>query len=1046
MSLSSASVKRPITTAMFFLIVILLGGIAFSRLPVDLMPELTYPTLTIRTNYANVGPQEVEDLVTRPIEEAVAAIAGVERIDSTSSEGESSVRVSFTWGTDLDAATDEVRSRVERVRGQLPEEAETPTVFKFDLASFPILFLGVSSPDMHPIDLRELAEERIERRIERVPGVASIDIRGGLRRQVQVNLDRDKMLALGLSADQVTRLLREENLNRPAGKVGEGNLDVYLRTVGEYRQASEIGNTVVTVRDGVPIYLRDVAQVREGVEEVTSLVRIDGEPGIRLAINKQSGANTVQVARAVLAEAEKINRDFRQVRVIPIIDTSQYIQQAIGNVRTSALLGGVLAVVILLFFLRSGRSMLVIATAIPISVVATFALVYFTGYTLNIMTFGGLALGVGMLVDNAIVVLENIFRKREEGLDARTCAIEGTQEVALAITASTLTTMAVFLPILFMEGVSGVMYKQLAVVVAFSLAASLAVALTLIPVLSSRLLERGEAHERPRSAAMQRFYGWSERILGRMEGRYHHILGWALAHRPQVVLISLGLFLASLLLVPALGSELLPKTDEGEVRINAEMTVGTNLEVMDESFRRIEEVVRQEVPEAKSMLTSVGGGGWRASGGHTGDIRIALVSQGERERSSEEIANDLRDKLAGVPGVKIRAREGSGLFILNMAFGGGDSGVTVEIRGYDMDTGYALAEQVQQVLQRIPGVTDVRIGRDSGRPERVIRINRDKIARLGLSMNRVAEIIETNLAGSRATVLRNSGREYDIFVRLQEPDRARLPDLDQVSLVSSTGETVSLKSVVDITYARGPVIIDRKDQERILPVTANVAGRDLGSVAADAREALRAINEPDGFSVVLGGEYEEQQKARRQLVVTLILAILLVYMVMAAQFENLYDPFVVMFSIPMAAVGVFFTMWITGTTFNVQSYIGMVMLAGIVVNNAIVLVDYTNLMRRDRGVALREAVMESGRRRLRPILMTTSTTVLGLIPLAIGLGEGAEVQASMARVVIGGLTVSTLVTLVLVPVLYSAVADWQIARAERKRARRTATAEAAAGG
>jgi hydrophobic/amphiphilic exporter-1 (mainly G- bacteria), HAE1 family len=678
-------------------------------------------------------------------------------------------------------------------------------------------------------------------------------------------------------------------------------------------------------------------------------------------------------------------------------------------------------------------------------VVATFALVYFTGYTLNIMTFGGLALGVGMLVDNAIVVLENIFRKREEGMPPERCAVEGTQEVALAITASTLTTIAVFLPILFMEGVSGVMYKQLAVVVAFSLAASLVVALALIPVLSSRLLGRGEAHA-TRWKPVERFYGWSERSLGGLEQRYRRRLRWALDHRGYVVFGALGLFLASLLLVPRIGSELLPKTEEGEVRINAEMSVGTRLEVMDETFRQIEEVVRREVPEVESMLTSIGGGGWRASGGHTGDIRITLIGQSERDRSSEEIAEALREPLAGIPGAKIRTREGSGLFILNMAFGGGDSGLSVEVRGYDMDTGYQLAEQVQETLAGIEGVSDVRIGRDPGRPERVIKINREKIARLGLSVNQVAEIIETNLAGSRATVLRQSGREYDIVVRLAEPQRNLLEDVERVSLVSASGETVPLRSVVDISFAKGPVIIDRKDQERVINVSANVTGRDLGSVAEDARLALRAVDVPDGLAIVFGGEYEEQQQARTQLLVTMLLAILLVYMVMAAQFENLFDPFVVMFSIPMAFVGVFFTLWITGTTFNVQSYIGMVMLAGIVVNNAIVLVDYTNLMRRQHGYSLIEAVVESGRRRLRPILMTTSTTVLGLVPLAIGLGEGAEVQASMARVVIGGLTVSTLVTLVLVPVVYTALAEWQIRRAERKAGIRRAEEGAPAGG
>jgi HAE1 family hydrophobic/amphiphilic exporter-1 len=1029
-SLAAGSVRRPVTTVMAFLIVILVGAIAFSRLPVDLMPELVYPTLTVRTDYPNVGPQEIEDLITRPIEEAVAAIAGVETITSSSSEGQSSVRVSFTWGTDLDEASNEIRTRVDRIRGSLPEGAETPTVFKFDLASFPILYLGVSSPEMGPVDLRELTEERIERRLERVPGVAAVDVRGGLRRQIQVNLDRSKMLALDLSADQITRLLSQENLNRPAGKVEEGNLDIYLRTVGEYKTAPEIGATVVAVREGKPLYLRDIAEVQEGVEEVTTITRIDGSPGIRVAINKQSGANTVQVADAVKREVERIQLDFPEIRINEIIDTSDYIRQAIANVRNSAVLGGILAVVVLLFFLRSGRSTFVIATAIPISVIATFALIYFTGYTLNIMTFGGLALGVGMLVDNAVVVLENVFRKREEGADAETSSVVGTQEVSMAITASTLTTMAVFLPIVFMEGVSGVMYKQLAVVVAFALFASLAVALTLIPVLSSRILKGRAAH--PLRTRLQPLYDRSERFLDGLETRYRGGIQWALGHKKTVVLTTLALFAGSLLLVPLIGSELMPKSDEGEVQIDAEMAVGTRLELMDRTFRDIERIVREEVPEAKSMLTDIGGGGWRASGSHTGNIRVALVDQSERDRSSAEIADDLRGQLADLPGVTIRAREGSGLFLLRIAFGGGSEALETEIRGQDLEQGYALAEQVKEALATVPGISDARISRDPGRAERVIRINRDKIARLGLSMEEVADVIETNLAGSRATVLRRAGREYDVFVRLAAADREVLRDVEQVSLVSATGEAVPLQSVVDVRYAKGPVVIDRKDQERVISVFANVVGRDLGSVATDAREALRGIEVPDGFAITFGGEYEEQQKAQGALLVSLLLAVLLVYMVMAAQFENLLDPFVVMFSIPMALIGVVLTLFLTGTTFNIQSYIGMVMLAGIVVNNAIVLVDYTNLMRRRDGMELHEAVIESGRRRLRPILMTTLTTVLGLVPLAIGLGEGSEVQAPMARVVVGGLMTSTLITLFLVPVVYTSLAEWQERRASRR--------------
>lgn len=1028
MTLAEFSVKRPVTTTMVFLIVILLGAIAFTRLPIDLLPEVTYPSLTVSTEYANVGPQEVEDLISRPVEEAVAAIAGVEEITSSSSEGRSQVRVAFTWGTDLDAAADEVRTRIDRIRERLPEDAQPPTIFKFDLASFPIVFLGVSSPTMDETALREFVEEQVEYRLERVAGVAAVDLRGGLNRQVQVNLNRDKMLALGLSADRITRLLRQENLNRPAGKVDEGNYDLYLRTVGEFVTAEDIGATVVAVREGKPIYLRDIAQVQEGVQEITNIVRINGEPGMFVSVSKQSGSNTVEVARGVLAEVARINADFAELELVPVIDTSQYIEQAINNVRTSALLGGVLAIVILLFFLHSGRSTLVIATTIPISVIAAFALIYFSGYTLNIMTFGGLALGVGMLVDNAVVVLENIYRKREAGESARLSAIIGTREVAAAITASTLTTMAVFLPVVFLEGISGVMYRQLAVVVAFALFASLAVALTLIPMLSARLLRR-DLTRPAQTTRWGRLSARSEAFLNRIETYYQQLITRALRRRTEVVAGAVILFGLSLLLVPFIGSELMPKTDEGEVRVNVEMAVGTRLALLDETFRAIEAAVREEVPEMRSMIANMGGGGWRASGGHTGDLRIALVPMAERSRSSAEIADALRQRLAGLPGARITAREGSGLFLLRIAFGGGgNANLSIEIRGHDLERGYQIAAQVEEAIRHVPGIADVRLSREAGRPERVIRIDRDKIARLGLNMTQVAEIIETNLAGTRATVLRRAGREYDIVVRLDEPFRERLADVDQISLVALSGEAVPLRSVIDVTYARGPVVIDRKDQERILEVYASTAGRDLGSVAEEVRAALRDLDIPPEFAVLVGGEYEEQQEAQGQLLIALLLAILLVYMVMAAQFENLLDPFIVMFSIPFAAIGVLAIMFLTGTTFNIQSYIGIVMLAGIVVNNAIVLVDYINLMRREYGMALHEAVIESGRRRLRPILMTTLTTLLGLVPLALGLGEGAEVQAAMARVVIGGLSVSTLITLLFIPVLYTTVAEWQARR------------------
>jgi hydrophobic/amphiphilic exporter-1 (mainly G- bacteria), HAE1 family len=874
MSLAEVSVKRPVATTMACLVVIVLGAIAFTRLPIDLLPEVTFPSLTVSTAYQNVGPQEVEELITRPVEEAMAAISGVEEIVSTSSEGSSSVRIAFAWGTDLDEAANEVRTRLDRIRGRLPEDADPPTVLKFDLDAFPILFLGVSSRTFDQIDLREFVDTQVKYRIERVPGVAAVDLRGGLQRQVQVNLNRDKLLGLGLSADRITGILRQENLNRPAGKVEEGNSNIYLRTVGEFEQVEEIGATVIAVRDRNPVYLRDVAEVREGVEEIVNIVRINGEPGMFMAINKQSGANTVEVAESVLREVERLNADFAEITIVPTIDTSRYIKNSIDNVRNSAALGGILAVIILFFFLRSGRSTLVIATAIPISVIATFALIYFTGFTLNIMTFGGLALGVGMLVDNAVVVLENIYRRHEAGDSARVSAVVGTKEVAAAITASTITTMAVFLPVVFMEGVSSVMYTQLAIVVAFALFASLAVALTLIPMLSAKLLAGKDRNREPeRPAWYKRTTDASERFMNWLETHYRDRVKWALDNRLIIVSGAVGLFLLSLMFLPYIGSELMPSTDEGEVRVDVEMDVNARLSVLDETFREVERVVRAEVPEAQNMITNMGSGGWRGAS-NRGNLRVALVPMAQRSRSSAQIADDLRPKLAHIPGARITTREGSGLFILRIAFGGDNSSnMSIELRGHDLDQGYGIAAELESALQEIPGITDVRIGRDRARPERAIRIDRERIARLGLNVSQVAGIIETNLSGSRATVLRRSGREYAVIVRLDEAQRELLTDIDNITLVSAQGETVPLRSVVDVSFARGPMAIDRKDQERFIRINANIAGRDMGSVAADIRSVVRQMDIPAEFAVVVGGEYEEQQKAQRQLLIALFLAL-----------------------------------------------------------------------------------------------------------------------------------------------------------------------------
>ncbi|MBN1464626.1 efflux RND transporter permease subunit [candidate division KSB1 bacterium] len=1017
MNIAKGPIHRPILTTIVFLIVVTLGLVSFSRLSIDLMPEITYPTISVSTEYENVGPQEMEESVSRPIEEAMSAVQGVEEITSSSTEGRSSVRVLFDWGTDLDVATNDIRDRIDRVLGRLPEDINRPMIRKFDLSAFPVVHLGISS-NLNPLDLRQIVEDQVKYRIERIPGVAAVDIRGGLYREIHVDLRAAKLKALGISTDAILSALRSENRNIPAGLYDRGNLEVLVRTIGEYRSLDEIRNTVVTTRNGVPIQIRDVANVEDSWEEIRQIVRLNGKSSLRIAINKQSGANTVKVAEGVNAEIERINRDIPQIQITPTIDTSIYIKQSISNVGKSILMGGLLAIVILFLFLRNISSTAIIATAIPISIIATFGLMYFAGFTLNTITFGGLALGIGMLVDSAIVVLENIYRHRESGQPSVRSALLGSTEVSSAIIASTLTTLVVFFPVVFIRGMSGIMFQQMAYVVSFSLLCSLLVALTLIPMLSSRFLHYQPPEHTKGESWLHKIYARSESFFLQVEQRYSRLLEWALGHKKTVLISVFVMFVMSLFLVRLIGVELMPTADEGEVRVDLEMAVGSRLELIDQTTMAVEKIVRDNVPEAVNVYSNVGGGGFRASGGHTAEVRVTLVPRAERRRSSEDVANDLRRKLSNLPGVTIRTRAGQGLFLLRMGTSSSNS-VEVEIRGYDLETAHQLTQRVNQIVQKVPGITDTRISREEGSPEEIIRIDRQKAADLGLGISRIGEALQTAVGGTFASYYRDSGKQYRILVRLSEEDRMDLNELLDLIVINNRGEQVILRNVVQAVRQEGPVRIERKDQERIITIEANFTGRDMGSVISDIRRELRSVPVPKDFAIMFGGDYEEQQKAFRELLIGLILAIFLVYMVMAGQFESFRDPLVVLFAIPMGLIGVVLTMILSKTIFSMQAFIGCIMLAGIVVNNAILLVDYTNQLRRNENMPLYEAIRLAGSRRLRPILMTTTTTVLALLPLSFGLGEGGEAQAPLARVVIGGLMSSTLITLILIPVIYS---------------------------
>jgi hydrophobic/amphiphilic exporter-1 (mainly G- bacteria), HAE1 family len=1016
MSIPRLAIERPVTMFMISGVIILLGAISLSRLPVDLMPDMQMPTITVRVNYAGVGPLEIEELVTRPIEQAVSAVAGLERVDSTSSEGNANIRLNFVWGTDLSEAADEVRTRLDRVRGRLPEDADPPTVFKFDSTAMPIMGIGVQG-DFDPVTLREIAQNDLSPRLERVAGVAAVTINGGLRRQIRVDLSREKITALNLSPDRVVQILRTENQNIPLGEVNDADRTLLLRSPGQFTDIEEIKNIVVMTRDGVPVYMRDIADVRDTTEDRRSFMRIDGINGIRMQVTKQSGTNTIQIAEGVKHEVERINSEVDGVRLQVLDDQSRFIERAIHSVQEHAMIGGFLVIAIIYLFLRDFKSTMIICTSIPVSVIGTFALLYFGGYTLNTLTFGGLALGIGMIVDAAIVVLENTYRHLEMGKDRMTAAIDGSEEVWSAILASTLTHIAVFVPMLFLSGVSSIMFGQLAAVVSFSLAMSLLVAVTIVPVLCSRLLDPPHIAKAKAGVVSRTIDRW----LDNLDDFYGRSLRKALAHRPTVFATGFGLFVVAIVLMGQIGFEFQPQTDEGEVQVDAELAVGSRIERTEAVLIGLEERIRQAVPEAVRLITQAGGGGGGGFGNtstHRGNINILLVPRDQRERSNEEISMALRRELNGIPGVVVRARPSGGQQMRGMGGGGGDGRLSIEILGHDLETSKNIAQDLKTLLDTTPGIADTRLQREEGRPELAVRVDRDKAALLGLTVTGVANTIRTNVAGTQAAMFRDAGNEYPIIVRLREADREQVAEVGDVLLSTPAGQVLPAKNVMVIDRGTGPVSIERKNQERVQRVNA-----ETEVTLSEAVEAVQArldeIQVPRDFAVGFGNEVEEQNRSFRELQLVLILAIVLVYTVMASQYESLRDPFIIIFSIPLAAIGVVGMLLLTGTPFSMQAYIGVIMLAGIVVTNAILLVDYTNTLRQRDKMELRQAIELAGRHRLRPILMTALCTALGLVPMALGIGEGAELQAPLARVVIGGLMTSTIITLVFVPAMYT---------------------------
>ncbi len=1001
MNLSRFAVARPVTTAMAYLALAFLGLVAFLRLPVDLLPDISYPSLSVITNYSGAGPQEVEREVTVLLENAFSTVPGVTEISSNSVEGRSSITLRFPWGTNLADAANDVRPAIDRVRSRLPTGAEAPRLSKFDPNLMPIMQVALEGRgDLGAV--RDLAENELRPRLEQIEGVANVDVRGARSRIIQVRLDARRLEAFGVSDRDVAAALRAESTSDPGGDVRVGAQRRIVRTVGRFTSPDEIGRTVVGVRGGVPVRVVDVGRVEDTLADATSIFRINGRPAVMVAVSKQSGTNTVAIANRVLRVAAQFREQFPQAQLTIVSDGSRFIRRSVQNVQQAAMIGAVLTVAVLLIFLRNVSSTLIIATAIPVSVLATFLLMFSGGLTLNLITFGGLALAIGMLVDSSIVVLENTFRHREEGRPPRLAAEESTREVGTAIVASTLTTIVVFLPMFFTTGISSVMFRPLAYVVTFSLACSLVIALTLIPSLASRRLTIG--HGRGLAGRMATAV---ERRLAAFEDAFRRLL-MAVMRRPGlVVLPSIAVVALAWAALPLVGRETFPSADERELFMIVNLPRGSSLEASDRMSRRIEQTLVEETPGVRMVATSVGGGFGGLSSSHSTNFRVALEPGAPPTRT---VIADLRRRIQ-VPGATLIYRPASSLFIFRSP-----DPISIDLRGFNLDVGNTTARRLRSVLEAVPGVTDLQVSREESAEEFVVQVDPARAASFGTTAAAVASSVKTYIGGTTVALFRSEGDDIDVVVRLQESDRTSPDQLGGLPINTPRG-IVPLRQLAAITGAPGPTQIQRRNRERIITLTGNISGREVGAALRDVRAALLAERLPRGFSVTFGGEFQDQQESFAQLLTGFLMSLVLVYMVMASQFERLLEPLLIMAAVPFALVGVAAALLLTGTTLNVQSGLGTIVLVGIAVNNAIVLMTYS-LQLQAEGVPLRESVARAGQRRLRPILMTTLSTVFGLLPLAIGIGEGSEMQSPMARAIVGGLITSSIGSLLLIPALY----------------------------
>jgi len=1023
MSLIKFAVNRPVTMIIMVSVLLILGFFTYSKLTVDLLPEMELPVAAIITSYGGAGPEEVESGVTKLLESALTTVSNVDTIQSISTAGQSIIIMMFKWGTDMDAAGIEIKDSIGYVEGFLPSGVEDPMVVKMDPTMMPIMQIGVSGEDLEQV--QEIAEEVIEPRLSRIPEVASVIITGGQDREVKVEVDPVRLENYGLTLSQVAQVLQMENFNMSSGKVTRGDREYYVRNMQEFETVEDIRNVAILTPTGASLRLGDIATVTDGYKEMEQYTRVNHKEAVGIHIMKQTDANTVKTSELVRKELAKIqqerNLDFE---VDVVYDAASYVQRSINSTIRMIFEGALLAVLVLFLFLRNMRSTLIIFTSIPLSIIATFIMMYFYGTTLNLITMGGLALGVGRIVDDSIVVFENIYRHRSLGLSPIEAAITGASEVGGAILAATMTFIAVFLPMVFVEGLASIVFSPMAMTISFAILCSLLVALTIIPLMSSRILT-DQSMQRTRTGSgrifdiMQGFGNW----IDNLGERYKVLLQACLNHRRRVIIIVTLLMVASCAAIPLVGAEFLPTTDSGEISVSIETDKGSSLDDTDEIVRQVEARIL-DIPEVETVFTSVGSTGTMlmsmGGGSNNSTLYVKLCPKNERQRGVEIVAEEIRQKLAGLAGAKYSVSVMDSTSSMGM---GSSSPVVVRISGDDLDVLKELSTEVADIVRSTPGTREVTSSLTDGNPEMQIRIDRDRAAAYGLTPMQVAGEIKSAMDGTVATRYKVEGEEIDVRVSYASESYNDMDYLTNMTILTAQGAVVKLSQIATFELAQGPVQIIREDQVRKAEVTADLLNRDLNSVMTDIQARVAQMNLPAGYEISYGGENEEMMESFASLAIALLLAILLVYSVMAVQYESFFNPFVIMFSVPTCIIGVVFGLLVTGRAFSITAFIGVIMLVGIAVSNAIVYVDYLKQLR-ERGMERNAAIVEAGRVRLRPILMTAFTTILAMLPMAIGLGEGAELIAPLATVVIGGLLASTLITLVLVPVVYSIFDDW----------------------